>query len=179
MALRARELYARALFEACLEGGTLEETGRELSGLRELLAANPAYGKLMSSPSLAKEKRRELLNEAFGELHPMTLNFLKVLADNGRFGELDGIAGEFQALLDEHNGVLAVTAVTAMPLSRQMEEKLLAKLSAETGKEIRLTNQVDASLLGGILLRYDGKEIDGTVRARLSGIREKILSAGI
>ena len=82
-------------------------------------------------------------------------------------------------MLDEHNGVLAVTAVTAMPLSRQMEEKLLAKLSAETGKEIRLTNQVDASLLGGILLRYDGKEIDGTVRARLSGIREKILSAGI
>lgn len=180
MAERVREVYASALFDAAASDEERQELLAQAQELRALLGSMPDYTRLMATPAVPKEEKLELLEKAFsGQVHPKLLNLLRVLVNNGRFPYFSEIAEEFQQLLDEHRGVLAVTAVTAMPLSGETTRRLEEKLRADTGRDVRLKVEVDPSVLGGLLLRYGGKEIDGTIRTRLDGMRQRILGSAI
>ena len=73
---------------------------------------------------------------------------------------------------DQDNGILRVSAVTAVALSPEQTEKLTQKLSQITGKEIVLRNRIDSAVLGGVRLDYDGQRLDDTVSHRLDTIRD-------
>ena len=75
---------------------------------------------------------------------------------------------------DQDNGILRVTAVTAVAMSPEQTEKLTQKLTRTTGKEIVLCNRIDPAVLGGVRLDYDGKRVDDTVSHRLDAIRSML-----
>ena len=78
----------------------------------------------------------------------------------------------FAALYNQDNGILPVTAVTAVALNSAQAEKLSAKLANITGKHIELSNRIDPSCLGGVRLDYDGQRLDDTVSHRMATIRD-------
>ena len=77
----------------------------------------------------------------------------------------------YKNLYNHDNGILPVTAVTAVPLTGAQHDKLTGKLTQITGKAIELVNRVDPSCLGGMRLDYDGKQLDDTVAHRLEAVR--------
>ena len=68
-------------------------------------------------------------------------------------------------------------AVSAVPLTEAQREALRDKLSAKLGKTILLENRIDPSVLGGVKLRYQGRELDGTAAGRLSSLRRALTQA--
>lgn len=175
MAETAENIYARSLFEAAKEADKLETVAAGLAEVSAAFAENPDYVKLLSSPAISKADKIQAVAAVFdGRVEEYLSNFLKVLAQNGRIGLFPEIRQAFDALYDREKDILAVTAVTAVALTPTLREKLCHKLETATGKQIRLTEQVDPAVLGGILLRYDNKEIDGTVRQRLGALKRQI-----
>ena len=73
---------------------------------------------------------------------------------------------------NEDNGILSVTAVTAVALTDAQRDKLAEKLHKLTGKEIQLRGRIDPTILGGIRLDYDGRRVDDTLAHRLDAIRD-------
>ena len=67
-------------------------------------------------------------------------------------------------------GMCAVTAITAVALTEEQMKKLQDKMTSVTGKQIVLKNEVSADVLGGVLVRIENKQIDDTIKSRLSGI---------
>ena len=65
-------------------------------------------------------------------------------------------------------------AVSAVPLSDAQKAKLTQKLTAMTGKTVALNCKVDAAVLGGVRLQYDGRQVDGTVRNYLREIENTL-----
>ena len=102
---------------------------------------------------------------------PYVLNFLKILTEKGYIKHFSDCCAFFRQQYNQDNGILEVTAVTKLPLSQELQSKLTDKISAVTGKTIELVNKVDPEVLGGVRLDLDGRSVDGTVRARLDGIR--------
>ena len=80
----------------------------------------------------------------------------------------------YAALYNQDNGILPVTAVTAVALTSAQADKLNQKLAAITGKHIELINRIDPSCLGGVRLDYDGQRLDDTVSHRLDAIRSAL-----
>ena len=156
--------YAKSLFEVAAELDKLEVIGSELAAVSKILSENGDFVRLLSSPAVSKADKTDLC----------LLNFLKVLAQNGRFSHLAGIADEFKTLLNKEKNILAVTAVTAVEMPPILQQKLRNKLAAITKKNIELTAKVDRSVLGGVLLQYDNIEIDGTVREKLTLLKRQI-----
>ncbi len=172
MAETAEKIYARSLFEVVSEEKDLDKTFAGLAEVEQAFLQNPDYVKLLASPAISKAHKQAAIDEVFASVLPPTLiNFLKVLVQNGRITLLSPIRKEFNALYDQEKGILAVTVVTAVELTDPLRQKLCQKLASVTGKEIRLTEQVDPSVLGGVLLRYQNKEMDGTLRERLDKLR--------
>ena len=105
-------------------------------------------------------------------MHPYILNFMNILTERGYIRHFSDCCDAFSELYNRDNGILKVTAVTAVALTPAQEEKLTGKLSQITGKTIALHNRIDPAVLGGVRLDYDGQRLDDTVSHRLDAIRE-------
>ena len=180
MAETAEILYARSLLETAQEAGCLNEARAEMTEAEQLFSENPAYLRLLSSPVISKQEKFDSLSAVFdGRMTPDLVNFLKVLVQNGRIALFSEICAAFHEMADRTDGILEAEAVTAVPLTPPLREQLCQRLEQTTGRKIRLSERVDPSVLGGVLLRYGGKEIDGTVRQRLTALKRQLDSASV
>lgn len=169
---QAGSVYGEALYSLCLEENLTASVLQQLLVLQQSFASAPDFIRLLSSPSLTKEERCRILDESFrGKLHPYVLNFLKILTEKGYIRYFDDCCQAYRGLYNQDNGILPVTAVTAMELTQVQSQRLKEKLASVTGKTIELTNQVDPTILGGVRLDFDGKRLDDTISHRLESIR--------
>lgn len=175
MAELAQAVYAKALFDAAAEAGRLSEAEEEIRGLSAAFEDAPQFLAMLASPALTPAEKQTILKDTLeGRLSPMVYNFMRILSDKGRTPLFSKIAEIFYDLCRKEAGILLVTAVSAVPLSDAQQEKLCQKLAAATGRRIQLENTVDKTLLGGILLRYEGTEVDGSVKERLSSLHRRL-----
>ena len=165
-------VYGEALYSLCREENLTKQVLSQLEALRQGFEAEPDFLRLLHSPSLSKEERCRILDESFRELvHPYVLNFLKILTEKGYIRHFSDCCQAFRTQYNQDNGILPVTAVSALPLTEDQSARLRDKLTSVTGKTIELTNRVDPAVLGGLRLDYDGKRLDDTLSHRLDSIR--------
>jgi len=169
---RVGSVYAQALYDLAREEGLSVQILNELKVLGEVFSQNPDYMRLLSTPNLSKDERCQILDEGFsGRVQPYVLNFLKILTEKGYVRHFGDCCEAYRQLYNEENGILPVKAVTAVALTPEQAEKLTAKLNGITGKNVELNNVVDPGCIGGVMLDYDGKRVDDTVRHRLDSVR--------
>ena len=169
----AGSVYGEALYDLAKAEGLSKQIMDQLSVLDESFRSEPDFLRLLSSPNLSKQERCDVLEESFrGKVHDYVLNFLKILTEKGYIRQFPACCAAYGEHYDQDNGILPVTAVSAVPLSALQAEKLTEKLSQLTGKTVRLTNRVDPGVLGGIRLDYSGNRLDDTVEHRLAAVRD-------
>lgn len=163
--------YAQALYDLAKDENLTEEILAQLQALQESISAEPDFVRLLCTPSLSKEERCGILNNAFRDkVHTYVLSFMKILVEKGYMRHFADCCKAYKTLYNEDHGILPVLAVTAVALSDTQAQKLTEKLATITGKTVELTNRVDPAVLGGVRLDYDGKRVDGTVKNRLDTI---------
>ena len=168
-------VYGESLYSLAKDEQLAKSIGEQLRTLQQCFQSEPDFIRLLSSPNLTKAERCQILDDSFrGKVHIYVLNFLKILTEKGYVRHFDNCCDAFTRLYNEDNGILSVTAVTAVALSSAQSEKLTAKLSRLTGKEIHLRNRIDPTILGGMRLDYDGRRLDDTVAHRLDTIRDRL-----
>ena len=164
--------YGQAMYDLARDEGLAKDLLEELVALNESLTAESGFIQLLSTPNIPKEERVRILDDSFrGKLHPYVLNFLKVLTEKGYMKHFSGCCQMYKQQYNKDNGIVPVTAYTAVPLNEELRGKLTNKLSTVTGKTIELECRIDPETLGGVRLDFDGKQVDGTVRRRLEDIR--------
>ena len=165
-------VYGESLYMLAKEESLSQQIGEQLKVLQLSFRQEPDFVRLLSTPSLTKAERCRILDDSFrGHVHPYVLNFLKILTEKNYMRHFSDCCDAFIALYNQDNGILPVTAVTAVALTAEQAEKLSAKLSKITGKHIELHNRIDPSCLGGVRLDYDGQRLDDTVSHRMDAIR--------
>ena len=165
-------VYGEALYDLAKDENLTELFQQQLTVLDQAFAQEPAFVRLLSSPSLSKPERVQVIEDSFrSNLHPYLVNFLKILTEKGYIRHFSGCCKVYRDRYNTDNGILPVTAVTAIPLSDVLRKKLADKLTTVTGKRIELTCKVDPDCLGGVRLDYDGKRLDDTVSHRLESVR--------
>ena len=166
-------VYGLSLYQLAKEESLAKTIGEELSVLQEAFQAEPDFIRLLSSPNLTKAERCQILDQSFrGKVHPYVLNFLKILTEKGYMRHFADCCASYTQQYNEDNGILSVTAVTAVALTDAQRDKLAEKLRKLTGKEIQLRGRIDPTILGGIRLDYDGRRVDDTLAHRLDAIRD-------
>ena len=170
-----QKTYADALFslavDESIEGIVLDDF--EL--LNRVLTNYPEISTLMASPRITKMKRAQLIDLIFGDyLSPILCNFMKLLMRHHLFYLLPGCYCEYRQDYNEKHGILEVTAVTVMPLNQEQREQIIRKIENRTGKSVCLTEQIDASCLGGIKIMYPGKLIDDSLQKTFQSMAESL-----
>jgi F-type H+-transporting ATPase subunit delta len=97
-------------------------------------------------------------------------NFLKLLLENGRIGVLPEIAEHFEALKAEVENTVDAVVTSATALSKEQEQAIASSLKKRLGRDVRITTEIDENLIGGAVVRAGDVVIDGSLRARLTGL---------
>ena len=163
--------YGQALYDLARNEAISEAILSQLLALQTGIEAEPAYIRLLNTPTLSKQERCRILDDSFGgKVHPYVLNFLKILTEQGAMRHFCDCCRIFETLYNRDHGILVVTVVSSVALTEQQQTRLKEKLTSITGKQIQLRCRIDAAVLGGIRLDYDGKQMDDTLSARLEAM---------
>ena len=168
--------YTQALFGIAEEKSLEQEFLSQLTDISTVLSADTdRLGKLMLVGRLPLNQQKELLQEVFAQqIHPLLLNLLFLLLDKGRGGYLPALLPAYQRLLDEKFRVLPVTVVCPYAMAAEQEASLAVAITKLCGKQIRLNQVVDNTLIGGLKLIIDGKVYDGSLQRQLEKLETNL-----
>ena len=168
-------LYGGSLYELAAGEGLADVLLEQIGEVRKIFRQNPDYVRLLAEPSIPKKERTELIEAAFGsQAERYLLNFLKLLCERGILNEYAGCCDEFVRRYNADHNIAEAAVTSAVKLSGEQMSALQKKLEQLTGMQIRLTQITDASVLGGLRVELEGRQLDGTVKGRLSGISRKL-----
>ncbi|MCY4486073.1 MAG: ATP synthase F1 subunit delta [Deltaproteobacteria bacterium] len=165
--------YARAIFE--LAAGREEAVAAEIDGFLKVYA-HPELRHVLGNPAFDVERRKQIVAELAGRmgLSDLTTHFVLLLLTRERMDGLASIASHYHSLLDEARGRVNAKVLVSQPLADEQRESLGSVVSGMTGKTAVLTEELDLSILGGIIVEVGGKVYDGSVRTQLHSLRQNI-----
>ena len=170
-------VYARALFDAALEDDRLGPVQEQLEQFLAAQAEVPELRELLRNPQLDPRSKAGALADLLSEGEDLLRNFLLVLVDKGRTGQLEEIAREFERLVAEHEGIVHAELTTAVELSDDEARKLLGQIEQASGRKVAASRSVDPDLIGGIVLQVGSHRLDASVRGRLERLRRELVTA--
>lgn len=163
--------YGKALFSLAKESRAEDAILETLKAVRDMLSNHPAYIKLLDTPAIPTDEKLGLIDKSFGECEQIVLNFIKILCEKHAVYQLHACVATYIQLYNEEKGICEATCISAMPLTDFQKNALCHKITTMTHKRVQLTEKVDSTLIGGMILLVDGKQLDGSVKTRLDNFR--------
>lgn len=168
--------YAEALFMLAAEEGKTEEYLSSLLTVRKLVEENPEYLEFLSSPAISLQERLSAIDEAYENIFPeYVVSFLKLLCENGRIRTINTAIDEYEKLMMAFSNRAIAVITSATPLDEEQKQKVCDKFEKLTGKSIQAVYAVDESLIGGLKVEVEGKTYDGSIKHRLSDVKDVII----
>ena len=175
---RVAKRYAAALFEVAKRDGILDAVGQDLSLVERSLKQQPLLRTVLSQPLVTEERKSKMVTDVFSDnITATSLSFIKLLVRKRRGDMVQEAIDAFRVLLSEHLGIVDASARTAVALSASQSAALTKSLEKLTGKRVNLTAEVDASIVGGIIVRIGDDIIDGSVAGRLHRLELQLLGS--
>ena len=162
--------YATALFGLARDEQQIDAVSRSLDTLEAAMSESPDFKALISSPLISRAeagKAMRALGPTLG-VDPITANFLGVLADNGRLGELKAVIKAVRKLAAANRGETTAEVTSAFPLNDDQVTRLKSNLKARLGRDVTIDAKVDPQLLGGLVVRLGSQMIDASIRTKLN-----------
>lgn len=166
--------YASALFDLASEAGTITAVESDLEKLGQAARESAELRALIRNPQISREQHGKVvagLGSYLG-LSELTKNFLGVLAENRRIGELPAMIRAFHAIAAAQRGEVSAEVASAHALTDEQIATLETKLRAREGRTVKLQTRVDPDLLGGLVVTVGSKRIDGSIRTRLNSLAQ-------
>ncbi|KAF7298273.1 p-loop containing nucleoside triphosphate hydrolase protein [Mycena chlorophos] len=176
--------YSNALYQAALNKSpqTLSKVHAELATVSSTIAQDASLNSFITNPTLSANERKAGLGVLYSRLDAalpkkepvsdITKNLLGVLSENGRLAETPGVIEGFNELVEKYRGELTVVVTSAATLPRdvlsRLETALKQSQAGQTAKLLKVTNKVNPSILGGIVVDFGDKTIDLSVQSRVT-----------
>jgi F-type H+-transporting ATPase subunit delta len=171
----AQRIYAEALFQAAKENGRLQQVHEALADFAVAVADTPELRSVLRNPQLDPGAKSRILADLAGDEEPLFKNFLLVIAEKGRAGEIEEIAREFERLIAREERRLTVELTTARELTDDEADAIVAQIEKAAGRKVEATRSVDPALIGGVVLQAGSYRVDASVRGRLERLRQELV----
>ena len=169
--------YGQAVFELAQEQGEAAQWGQDLA---EVAAAfeDADFNALLKHAGVPAEDKQRAIETVLAGLNPTVQNMVSLLVVKRLVDAIPGACREYAELLDRQQGRQRVEITTAVPLEPAEVERITDFVAGLIGQEVVVTARVDEEVLGGLVIQIGDRLLDGSARARLDGLRER-LSTGV
>ena len=168
--------YAKTLLELTEKSGQSEAVAEDFSEFDKLLKTDEAFASFMYSQSVDADARAEVLEKNFrGRMNDLLLSTIQVVNRKDRCELLELIRERFRLALEDARNEVDVYVTSAIPLTDELRESMRKATTSVTGKTVRFIEKVDASILGGLIVRIGDEKLDTSVITRLKGLNTSLM----
>lgn len=152
---------------------------QQLNDFAGTLAGSSELREVLANPSVTHEQKLAVLDAIAGKIgmFPQVRNFVAVVMDHHRLSALTEILAEVAQVADEHAGMSEAEITSAHTLNEADRAELEAQVAKLAGGRVRATYREDASLLGGAVIRLGSTVYDGSIKAQLQQMKQRLVNA--
>ncbi len=170
---RAAIRYAKAVLSLATDNNTADAVNTDMELIKNTVAESKDLKDMLYSPVIRSSVKKAALLEIFKNANKATVNLIDVLIANKRTSLLPEVASSYVTLFEQQKGNQIAEVTTAVPLTKELEEKVLEKVKELTGKETAITNIVDEDILGGFILRVGDTQYNASIANKLSKLKRE------
>ncbi len=179
MAKLVSKTYGEALYEVCLESGEdkASELMEEIKCVQKLLKENPQFDELMKHPGIPKQEKLQAADAVFkGRVSDELTGLLEVVISKERYRDLPAIFAYFTDRVKEQQKIGVAYVTTAMELTLAQKIAVEARLLGTSGyRKMEMHYDVDAAIIGGMIIRINDRVVDTSIRTKLNGLTKQLL----
>ncbi len=173
---RAALRYAKAILDLAIEKEAVDAIANDMRNIADAIDQNRELQKLLKSPVVKTVTKKEVLQEIFKTTHALTQGLIAIVTNNKRIPLLQEIAYQYLALYEKQKGEAVAHITTAVPLTPNLEAKIKMQITKGVGNDIAIKNTVDASILGGFVLRMGDLQYDASIANKLNRLKRTFVS---
>jgi F-type H+-transporting ATPase subunit delta len=170
----AHRVYAEALLEAARAHDELDDVRAEFDDLADAVTESDELRDFLRNPQIESQTKRSALEELLAGGNERFVNFVRLLLEKGRIGELDEVHEEWERLLAREARVLELELTTAIELSDAEANRIVEQIGQASGRRVVARRTVDPDLIGGIVVQAGSQLLDASVRGRLNQLRQEL-----
>ena len=167
-------VYARALLDAARDRGRVAEVRQDLGDFVTAVREVPELRSILRNPQLDPRAKSAALDGVLGEAEELVRNFVRLLAEKGRAGQIEEIGDEFERLVAAEEGQLSVELTTAYELTDEEADAIVRQIEQASGRRVEAERRVDPELIGGLVLQAGSLRVDASVRGRLERLGQEL-----
>lgn len=173
----AESICAETLAYICIEENAVEEYRRQLYSIRDILTDQKQFMSFLFDREIAPtDKKRVLRNVFSGRIKTGLLSFMMILIDKGKIINFTKLVENFDEIADRLSNTLHIIITSAIPLDMSQVDRLGEKYrQVYNSAAVRVSVQIDSSLIGGIKVKIGDKVIDGSIKAKLENLKEALI----
>jgi F-type H+-transporting ATPase subunit delta len=174
---RAAVRYAKAILDLAIDKKADVTLEKDMSLVVSTIQENGDLKDMLGSPVISGKVKKSILNGVFKGIHELGKGLIGLLVDKKRIALLSEVATQYIRLHEEYKGERVAYVTTAVPLSKDLQEKLLKEVEKLTGDKVTLENQVDESVLGGFVLRVGDLQYNASIANKLDKIKREFTNS--
>ena len=172
--------YAKALFEGANERKMLDQVEQDLNLIVKIMKDTEGFLTFFRHPKISTDVKKELITSVFqNQISTISQNFLFQLIDNQRIEYAEEILFQYVILANEARKVVDIEAVTAVELEESDKNSIIQMFSKKMNKTVRLTNFIDPSILGGMIVKIGDRIYDGSLSSQLNMMKKNLLESRV
>ena len=174
---RAATRYAKAVLDFAMEQKAADKVEKDMKDIIATIAESNELKKVLSSPVVKSEIKKASLKAIFKDGGQITMGLLDTLMANKRLDLLNEVALKYIAQYEQRKGEDVAYVTSAVPLTKALEDKILAQVASLTGKKVTLENKVDEALVGGFVLRVGDLQYDASIASKLKSLKREFTNS--
>ena len=172
--------YAYAFFEVASEIKQVDAVEKEIELIKQAIDENPAFLQFLQHPQISKEDKKKEFAVIFkDQISETTLNFMNLLIDKNREELIAKVPQFFTEKANQARGVVDAVVTSVKPLSDEQKKSLAASFKQLLNKEIRIQNELNDSIMGGVVVQIGDRLYDGSVAGRLNRLQQSLKQAQV
>ena len=170
---RAALRYAKAVLDLAVDNKATDAVEKDMRDIVATMADSKELRTMLASPVVNGETKKEALKAIFKDASEITKGLLNTLTENKRIALLNEVALKFIILNQDLKGEGVAYVTTAVPLTPELEKKILQQVAKITADKVTIENKIDESIIGGFILRIGDLQYDASVANKLSEIKRE------
>ncbi|SFB70665.1 ATP synthase F1 subcomplex delta subunit [Flagellimonas taeanensis] len=174
---RAAIRYAKATLDFAAEKKAADDVEKDLREIAAVISESGELQQVLESPVVKSEVKKSALFEIFKDSNEITRGLIQTLLDNKRIAMLQEVAFKYIILNEKRKGEEVAYVTTAVPLTAELEKKILAEITKATGNKVTIENKIDESIIGGFVLRVGDTQFDASIANKLNGLKREFTNS--
>ena len=171
---RAAIRYAKAVFSLANDSNISSNVYKDMMFYIDFSKIDSSFSEMLASSVINLKSKQDIILSLNTQICNLSKDLIGLLITNKRLSIFVDVANSYKSLYEQSNNMTKAIVITALPITEDIKESALNKINSISNKTVEIHNIIDKNILGGFILRYEGKEYNASLSNKLKKIKKEL-----